>query len=61
MALFHRLMRIKRELGSSDNMRQVLTDKLVSALCPGEIPKHLCIVDYTNHQNLTGSDLEYST
>jgi len=61
MALFHRLMKIKRELGSSDNMRQVLTDKLVSALCPGEIPKHLCIVDYTNHQNLTGSDLEYST
>jgi len=61
MALFHRLMKIKREIGSSENMRQVLTDKLVSALCPGEIPKHLCIVDYTNHQNLTGSDLEYST
>lgn len=61
MALFHRLMKIKRELGPLDEMIISLTDKLVSVLCPGEIPAHLCKVDYTNYQELSGSDLEYST
>lgn len=61
MALFHRLMKIKRELGTSDEMRMKLAKGLVSVLCPGEIPEHLQIVDYTNHNQLTGSDLEYST
>lgn len=61
MALFHRLMKIKRELGPLDEMIISLTDKLVSVLCPGEIPAHLRKVDYTNYQELSGSDLEFST
>jgi hypothetical protein len=54
-------MKIKRELGPLDEMIISLTDKLISVLCPGQIPAHLCKVDYTNYQELSGSDLEYST
>jgi hypothetical protein len=49
MALFHRLMKIKRELGPTEDMPMKLAKMLVSHLCPGEIPEECQVPNFTDY------------